>query len=189
MDDSTLARDFAAGGEAAFAVVYETFRGPVFGIALHALADAGLAEEASQLAFLRLWRGRERYDPDRSLEAWLFSITRRAAIDVYRRERRLPVTTVAQERDIGVEALSVERLWEAWEVRRAVDALPAEEAEVVRLAHFYQLTHSEIAEHLGVPVGTVKSRSFRAHRRLAKAMSHLYEERVPAADLPTGGAR
>jgi RNA polymerase sigma-70 factor (ECF subfamily) len=184
MDDSDLARRFAAGGEAAFAAVHEAFRGPVFGIAMHALADRGLAEEASQMAFLRLWQARKRYDPERSLEAWLFSITRRAAIDIYRRERRLPVTTEIEERDVGVEALSVERLWEAWEVRRAVDALPADEAEVVRLAHFFQWSHSEIAEHLGVPLGTVKSRSYRAHKRLAKSMSHLYDEKIPA-----GGAR
>jgi RNA polymerase sigma-70 factor (ECF subfamily) len=194
MNETHLARRFSEGGEDAFTTVYTTYRGPVFGIALHVLADPGLAEEATQMAFLGVWRSRERFDPERSLAAWVFGITRKAAIDIYRRERRMPATVDA-EPEVAVEGLSVERMWEAWEVRRAVEALPAEEAAVVRLAHYFQMTHSEIAAHLGLPVGTVKSRSFRAHRRLAQAMSHLFEERTApdgtesstADEIPAGG--
>jgi RNA polymerase sigma factor (sigma-70 family) len=185
LDESQLARQYADGGEDAFAAVYARFRGPVFGIALHVLADRGLAEEASQMAFLAVWRSRERYDPDRALSAWVFSIARRAAIDIYRRERRVPTT--AEQPEIAVEGLSVDRMWQTWEIRRAVEALPTDEATVVRLAHYYQMTHAEIAVHLGLPIGTVKSRSFRAHRRLAEALSHLFEERQPDAALPQPG--
>lgn len=190
MDDTQLGRAFAEGGEDAFAAVYRKFRGPVFGIALHVLADPGLAEEASQQAFIGLWRSRTRFDPERALPAWIFSIARKAAIDIYRRERRLPPTVTDQDRpEPSVEALSVERMWEVWQVRQAVESLPAEEAAVVRLAHYYQMTHSEIAAHLGVPVGTVKSRSFRAHRRLAEALRHVFDERGPdAAPEATGRA-
>jgi RNA polymerase sigma-70 factor, ECF subfamily len=173
-DDGQLARDYASGSEAAFAAVYTRYRGPVFGIALHLLADHGLAEEASQQAFVAVWRSRGRFDAGRSLSAWVFSIARQAAIDVYRRERRTPAPT-AEQPEIPVDGVSVERMWQAWEIRRAVEALPAEEAAIVRLAHYFQLTHTEIAAHLGVPVGTVKSRSFRAHRRLAEALSHLFD--------------
>ncbi len=179
-DDSQLGRDYAGGGEAAFAAVYTRFRGPVFGIALHVLADRGLAEEASQLAFVAVWRSRERFDPDRGLSAWVFSIARRAAIDIYRRERRTPVAT-AELPEVPVEGMSVERMWQTWEIRRAVEALPADEATVVRLAHYFQMTHTEIAAHLGLPVGTVKSRSFRAHRRLAEALGHLFDRAEPPA--------
>jgi RNA polymerase sigma-70 factor, ECF subfamily len=174
MDDLDLAHSFAADGDGAFGALHKAFRGPVFGVALHVLADPGLAEEASQLAFLGLWRSRSRYDPERSLSAWIFSIARKAAIDIYRRERRRPAVA-EQDHEPAVEGHSIERLWEAWEVRRAVENLPEEEAVVTRLAHYYQMTHSEIAEHLGIPVGTVKSRSFRAHRRLATALQHLFE--------------
>jgi RNA polymerase sigma factor (sigma-70 family) len=177
-DDSDLAGRFAGGSEDAFEAVFTAFRGPVFGIALHVLADPGLAEEAAQLAFLGLWRSRQRYDPKRPLAAWVFGITRKAAIDIYRRERRHPPSS-AIETEPAVEALSVERMWEAWEVRRALDALPRDEADVMRLAHYYQMTHSEIANHLGIPVGTVKSRSFRAHRHLAEALSHLLDGNGP----------
>lgn len=181
MDESELGRRFAEGGDEAFHAIFAAFRGPVFGIALHLLADTGLAEEAVQVAFLGLWRGRERYDPQRSLGAWIFGIARKAAIDIYRRERRMPAT-VDGGPEPSVEPVPVERLWEAWQVRRAVERLPAEEAAVMRLVHYYQMTHSEIAAHLGVPVGTVKSRSFRAHRRLAEALRPLFEERAPAPD-------
>ena len=184
MDESPLADRFAAGHEEGFTAVYAAFRGPVFGLAVNMLADPGLAEEATQQAFIGLWRGRERFDPKRSLAAWVFGIARKAAIDVYRRERRGP-GTVSQDPEIAVEGFSAERLWEVWEVRRAVEELPPEEAAIVRLAHYYQMTHSEIAAHLRIPVGTVKSRSHRAHRRLAGTLSHLFDEEdgaVPAED-------
>jgi RNA polymerase sigma-70 factor (ECF subfamily) len=184
MDDSPLAGRFAEGHEEGFTAVYVAFRGPVFGLAVNMLADPGLAEEATQQTFIGLWRGRDRFDPQRSLAAWIFGIARKAAIDVYRRERRGPATT-AQDPEIAVEGLSAERLWEVWEVRRAVEGLPSEEAEIVRLAHYYQMTHSEIAAHLGIPVGTVKSRSHRAHRRLAGSLSHLFDDPDAApADEP-----
>jgi RNA polymerase sigma-70 factor, ECF subfamily len=176
MDDTGLAGLFATGGEDGFAAVYSAFRGPVFGMAVTMLADRGLAEEAMQQAFIALWRGRQRYDPARDLAPWVFGIARKAAIDVFRRERRGPQTSGGELPEVPVEAISSERLWEAWQVRRAVDALPADEAEIVRLAHFFQMTHSEIATRLSLPIGTVKSRSHRAHKRLAEALGFLLDE-------------
>jgi RNA polymerase sigma-70 factor (ECF subfamily) len=69
----------------------------------------------------------------------------------------------------------VDRAYDVWAVREAIDELPPDEREVVRLQHVEELTQSEVAERLGVPVGTVKSRSFRAHRRLAARLGHLRE--------------
>ena len=68
-----------------------------------------------------------------------------------------------------------EGTWEAWEVRSALDRIPADEREVLLATHFIGLTHDEAAERLGIPVGTVKSRSHRAHRRLADLLAHLKE--------------
>ncbi|MEV6343712.1 sigma-70 family RNA polymerase sigma factor [Actinoplanes sp. NPDC051851] len=186
MDDTTLAGRFAEGHEDGFTAVYTAYRGPVFGVAVNLLANPGLAEEATQQTFIGLWRNRARYDPQRSLAAWIFGIARKTAIDVYRRERRQPAT-VDQEPEIAVEAFSAERLWEVWEVRRAVEQLPPEESAVVRLSHYYQMTHSEIATSLGVPVGTVKSRSHRAHRRLAESLGHLHEAPATRDDPVTAG--
>jgi RNA polymerase sigma-70 factor, ECF subfamily len=72
-----------------------------------------------------------------------------------------------------VEMPDISAAWEAWEVRSAVSQLPVEERSVVRLAHLEGLTHAEIAVELGVPLGTVKSRSHRAHKRLVERLSHL----------------
>ena len=68
---------------------------------------------------------------------------------------------------------SAERAYDVWAVREAVDGLPAEEREVVRLQHLEGLTQVEVAERLGIPLGTVKSRAHRAHARLAGRLGHL----------------
>ena len=83
--------------------------------------------------------------------------------------------------------MSLEATWEAWQVRLALDQLPAEERQVVRLSWFDGLAHPEIADRLGVPVGTVKSRSHRAHRRLAELFAHVRDVDDPRR--PTRRAR
>lgn len=171
--DRELARRFAAGEEAAVRDLYERFAGPVYTVALTALGNRGLASEAVQLTFLQAWRAASRFDPDRSVASWLYAIARRVAIDLHRRERRHQRVGEPAEEEVVVLPPDIERVWEAWEVRRAVDALPAEEREVVRLSHFQGLTHAEIATATGAPLGTVKSRSHRAHRRLAAALKHV----------------
>ena len=95
------------------------------------------------------------------------------AIDIYRRERRAGTPDELSDDQVAVIPLSFERTWEAWEVRSALGQLPPNEREVVRLSHFVGMTHGEIAEHLDVPIGTVKSRSNRAHRRLAGLLAHV----------------
>ena len=79
--------------------------------------------------------------------------------------------------------MSLEATWEAWQVRIALDQLPDDERQVVKLAWFDGLAHAEIADKLGVPVGTVKSRSHRAHRRLADLLAHVREPVERAAEV------
>ncbi|HZY09110.1 MAG TPA: RNA polymerase sigma factor, partial [Ilumatobacteraceae bacterium] len=119
------------------------------------------------------------FDPDRDMALWLATITRRVAIDLQRSENRRPSTSleVASVDDPALVTLppSEEAVWETWQVRAAIDELPPEEREVVRLQHLQGHTHTEIAEKLGVPLGTVKSRSSRAHQHLAHRLKHLRE--------------
>ena len=107
------------------------------------------------------------------------TIARRTAIDLFRRESRRAagnIDDVAPAHPAVVELPpGIERSAEVWEVRQAADELPPDEREVVRLQHVEGLTHIEVAERMHVPVGTVKSRSFRAHRRLAARLGHLRE--------------
>jgi RNA polymerase sigma-70 factor (ECF subfamily) len=175
MDDETeINTRFALGDEAAVRAVYQRYGGAMYGIAMSMLSDRELAADCVQEAFVKMWRASRTFDPERELRPWIATITRRVAVDIYRRELR----TRSEPRpgvDDTVVPIAFERTWEAFEVRAAVDQLPSEEREVVRLAHFEGLTHSEIADRLAVPLGTVKSRSSRAHRRLAGSLAHLVE--------------
>jgi RNA polymerase sigma-70 factor (ECF subfamily) len=171
-DDADLMVRFAAGDDLAVKAVYERFARPVLTVAMSALGRRDLADEVVQTTMLKAWRAAGTFDPSREMAPWIYAIARRVAIDIHRREARAPVPTEPAG-EIAVEPLSFSRTWEAWEVRSAVDQLPPDERDVVRLAHMGGLTHREIADRLGVPLGTVKSRSSRAHRRLAAMLSHV----------------
>jgi len=140
------------------------------------LRDRQLADEATQETFMRAWRASDRYDPSRPLAPWLLTIARRTALDVIRRESRPTRGGHEPERDVPLHVPGIERAWETWEVKSALNRLPADERDVVWFAHFHGMSHPQIADQLGVPVGTVKSRSHRAHKRLASLLSHMISE-------------
>jgi RNA polymerase sigma factor (sigma-70 family) len=180
-DDAGLAARFAAGDPDTIRVVYRRYGRLVYSVAYKVLGDAALAEDAMQQTFLQAWRAAESYDPTRALGAWLASIARRAAIDAYRRDRRHRGVTPLDSANSSDPALvttppSVEQISDVWEVRQALDKLPDQDRELIRLQHYAELTHTEIADELAIPLGTVKSRSFRAHRRLAGLLGHLRPE-------------
>lgn len=183
VSDRELAIRFPAADDAVLRDVYERFGGAVYTVALSILGDPGRAADVVQSTFVNAWQAASRFNPDQELAPWLYTIARRQAIDIYRRDRRSrPVD--AAELDDAIAAVSLESTWEAWQVRVALDQLSEDERRVVKLAWFDGLAHTEIAEVLGVPVGTVKSRSHRAHRRLAELLAHVRE----AGDEPPGEA-
>jgi RNA polymerase sigma-70 factor (ECF subfamily) len=157
--------------------VFRAYGRLVYTVAFRVLGNRALAEEATQQTFVKAWRAAGSLDENRDMAPWLATITRRVAIDLYRSEARRstdPIESVAP----GHPALaswpqSPEVLGDLWEVRRAVSELPQDEQEIVRLQHFEGLAHQAIAERLNLPAGTVKSRSFRAHKRLAAQLVHL----------------
>ncbi len=175
MDD--LNSRFASGEPGAVRDLYEAYSGSVFAVAFRVLGDRSLAEEAVQQTFLQAWRAAHRYDQNRDVGPWLHTIARRAAIDVFRRERRHRSEQVTEE-SVTTLPPSLEVTWTVWEVRRALDSLPEDERTVLQATHFHGLTHQETADRLGLPLGTVKSRSYRAYRRLAGLLAHVGE--VPA---------
>lgn len=152
--------------------VYERFRGPVFAISMTILHDHGLAADATQQTFIKAWQAATTYDADRELGPWIYAIARRTAIDIYRKNSR---SVASDEVDTVSLPPSLDTIWEVFEVRSAIDQLPDEERQVIKLSHFDGLTHVEIAEHMGIPVGTVKSRSHRAHQRLLELLRHVEE--------------
>lgn len=163
---------FRSGDQSAVKAVYERFSGPVFAISLNILRDHGLAADATQQTFIKAWRSATTYDPDRELAPWIYAIARRTAIDLYRKQSR---TVASDDVDGETPPPSLDTIWETFEVRSALERLTDEERQVVKLSHFDGLAHPEIAERMGIPLGTVKSRSHRAHRKLLDLLRHLEE--------------
>lgn len=128
-------------------------------------------DDLLQIVFLEVWRSRERIDPSRPLEAWLFGIARKRAIDHLRRRRHdvVPVDAirglVGDDGDVFAERVA----WSA-EVQTALARLSSEQRESITLSYFGGLSQSEIAQHLGVPLGTVKARMARGMRALSGAI-------------------
>lgn len=167
-----MLEQFRDGDALAVKAVYDEFGGPVYALSLSVLRDRDLAADATQQTFLKAWRAAATYDPEREFRPWIYAIARRTAIDIYRKRRRLVPTD-----DVDTVSISpgLEVAWETFEVRSALDKLPDAERIVVQLSHLEGLTHPEIAKRLGIPIGTVKSRSYRAHQRLLALLSHVRE--------------
>ena len=164
-----LGRRLAAGDTEALRDVYARYGGPMLTAALHHLdGDRRLAEEAVQAAMLKAWRSASTFDTTRPVAPWLYAIVRHCAIDLRRHEQRhqrVSLDSVDRERTTG-ENDAFESAATAWTVRAALERLSAKEYAVMRLTYFEGLKQTEIAERLGVPVGTVKTRAARAHHRL-----------------------
>jgi RNA polymerase sigma-70 factor, ECF subfamily len=157
-----LVRDGEAG---AFEVIFDRHGQRAFSLAYRMCGRQALAEDVVQEAFLSLWRSGARYDPARgSVRSWVLSVVHNRAIDAFRRE------AVKESRDVRDERLvertpslqlthtEVERRDDAQQVRGALGELPLEQRQVIELAYFGGFTHSQIAETLGLPAGTVKGR-------------------------------
>jgi RNA polymerase sigma factor (sigma-70 family) len=172
---------FVRGEPDAVRAAVDACGGLVYGVAYQVLGNRDLSKDAVQETFIKAWKARSQFDPDRDLEPWLARIAERVAIDILRREARRRheglETADPSHPDLISPPPSADRAYEVAEVRQAVETLPYHECEVIRLRYFERLTYPEIAERLGIPVGTVKSRSFSAHRRLAKLLGHDLEQR------------
>ena len=170
---------FARRDPVAVRALYREYGRLVYALTRRVLGRDDLAEEATQETFVRAWRAAGRFDVERDPAPWLATIARRAAIDIHRREARRPAGPLehvaADDRAVVTMPPDPDTLDVVWHVRRAIDALPHDEATIVRLQHLAGLTHAEISEQLGIALGTVKSRSHRAHHKLAARLGHLRE--------------
>jgi len=165
---------FRAGEPDAIRAVYRQYGPAVKTVARSVLGrDSESVADVVQLTFTKAWKAASTFEEGRDLAPWLYAIARRCAIDVARHENRPTTGGHAPETDAAVEPPSFQKTWERYEIRRVIDTLPNGEQDVVRLQHMVGLTHNEIAIRLDVPLGTIKSRSNRAHRRLAAALGHL----------------
>lgn len=165
-DDGVLLQRISAGDGDALLILHKRYANLVYSMAWRVLQDVGLAEEVTQDVFIKLWQQGQRYDAGRGrFSAWLLSVTRFAAIDRLRHEDRRPFVA-GQSSDDPQAPASLEQLlptdhasWERGQhLRLLLEQLPVEQRQVVELAYFGGLTHSELASYLGLPLGTVKGR-------------------------------
>ena len=167
--DGDLLLRIADGDSAAFDVLYRRFSRPVFGLALRLLRDRSRAEDAVQETFAAIWRSAGSYRPDRGPGTpWLYAVARNAIVDRARARREPTFADVPEQSspDTG-PAERAESSYVSWRVHRAVHDLPANEREVLELAYWSGLSQSEVATFLGLPLGTVKTRTRTALARLA----------------------
>jgi RNA polymerase sigma-70 factor (ECF subfamily) len=174
--DAALLARAAAGDEVAVADLYAAYAGPLYAYGLRRLGDTDLAEELVQTVLTRLWRSRSRYDPARgSVRTFVYAIARTSATDLHRRRARQAEPRGQLPDVAGTDEL--DDLLRAEAVRAALDRLSSDHREVLELAYFGELTQSTIAQRLGLPLGTVKSRTFYALKAFALACEELGVER------------
>ena len=181
-DDVRLAQAFASGQDAALAAVYERWAPLVYTLAVRSLGDVGDAEDVTQKTFVAAWTGRSGFSPERaSLSAWLVGIARNKIADTHEaraRIRRLheQLASSSLESDWVVEAPDLaDTLVVADEIAR----LEPDARSVMRLAFFDDLTHNEISDRLGLPLGTVKSHIRRSLQRMRARLEVTYATRRP----------
>jgi|tagenome__1003787_1003787.scaffolds.fasta_scaffold20922548_2 RNA polymerase sigma-70 factor (ECF subfamily) len=170
--DADLLLRVARSDRAAFEVLYARYARAVLSLALRLLRDRGRAEDATQETFTAVWRSAKSYKPERGPGApWLFAVARNAIVDRARARTDIPVEHGEETASgyAGPEEVA-EQAWLQWRVHRAMVELPARERIALELAYWSGLSQSEIAERLGVPLGTVKTRTRAALARLAQML-------------------
>jgi RNA polymerase sigma factor (sigma-70 family) len=180
--DRDLMRRIVRGEQDAFRRLFARYAPTAQALARRIVGQAFLAEEIVQEAFLSVWRNPVGYDPERgSVRAWLLSTVHNRAVDLVRREeahrRRAddamadpePVDSDPAEQVVEEIGLPEERA----AVRRAIEGLPADQRQVIELMYFGGLTQTKIATELSLPLGTVKSRTLLAMRRLRSALLEM----------------
>jgi RNA polymerase sigma-70 factor (ECF subfamily) len=177
--DEELLRRIARKDTEAVRVLYQRHGRIVYGVALAVLGNTGEAEEVTQVEFLRAWEKAESYQPEKArVVTWLARIARNRSIDVLRQGNARAAH--ASESAAGLDLLpdltavdpgeSAELTWKRGAIRAAMDTLPAEQRRALSLAFMQGLTHREIAERLGEPLGTVKTRIRDAMHRLRSVL-------------------
>jgi RNA polymerase sigma-70 factor (ECF subfamily) len=183
MSDAALLALIARSDDGALAELYSRLGRLAYGLAYRILRDDALAQDAVQEAFLAVWRSAGRFAAERSKPStWVLTLVHRRAVDLVRREERRraePLGAEAEAADATVD--DAEHLARRQVVRDALRQLPPEQREALELAYYGGYTQSDLAERLGQPLGTIKSRMFAGLSRLRDLLG---EETVGEAANP-----
>jgi len=181
--DLELQRRMTFGDRDAFEELYARYSAAAYGLAFRVIGQESLAQDVVHDSFLAMWKAPGAFDPARgSFRTFFLSLVHHRAVDTVRREERLRRRTVrmnpgpAQDEDVAEDIVE-----EAWLAKRramvvtALDGLPPEQRKVLELAYFGGFTQAQIAEQLSVPLGTVKTRTLAAMRKLQRALTERDE--------------
>lgn len=178
LDDHSLVLRVVAGDVRAFETVYERYSAQVLRLALRLTGRQRAAEEVTQDVFLSFWRSAGRFDTNRgALKTWLLAIVRNRSVDWLRREARHDGGVELD--DVQLQQLEAAERTEqqvvdrerSTQLRRLLVSLPSEQRQVIELAYFNELTHTEIATEVNIPLGTVKGRQRLGLGRLQRALT------------------
>jgi RNA polymerase sigma-70 factor (ECF subfamily) len=173
LSDEALVALVSRSDESALAELYDRIGGTAYGLAYRVLRDEALAEDAVQEAFLGLWRSAGSFVPERAkASTWILTLVHRRAVDVVRREQRRrtePLEAAPESAEGSAEEAAWLRL-DRERVQTALAQLPDQQREAIELAYYGGYTQSELADRLGQPVGTIKSRMFAGLARLRELL-------------------
>ncbi|MEZ4674723.1 MAG: sigma-70 family RNA polymerase sigma factor [Caldilineaceae bacterium] len=180
IDDFQLLRAIAHRDQHAFMQLYQQYCNLVFSLSLRVLRHQVLAEEVTQDVFLKIWQQPDRWNPALGqFSSWLLTITRNASIDRLRKEQRHPTPNAGIDEPIfeqNVEiSVSDDPMWfEGQLLTRLIHELPTEQRELIELAFYQGYTHSELADGLQLPLGTVKTRLRSGLQKLRAAWEEIH---------------
>ena len=179
-EDLELHRRLADGDRAAFDELYRRYAPPSYGLAYRLTGQQILAQDVVHDAFMALWRAPDAFDPARgAFRTFFLSLVHHRAVDTVRREERI---RKRQDRASNLESFVSEDVAEdvvdsafvgarRREVRAALETLPPEQKQVLDMSYFAGMTQAQIAEELAIPIGTVKTRTLAAMKKLRRALS------------------
>ena len=171
MGDEELIRQVAQGDERALSELYDRYSRPVYATGVRLLGDVHLAEELVQDAFTNVWQAAASFDPSRaSFATWLYRITRNRSVDLNRRRQARPQSAGDTQLHTVPGGPEPETGVDGWDVARALSRIPEEHREVLTLAYFEGLSQREISRRTGIPLGTIKSRTTAALKRLHQSL-------------------
>jgi RNA polymerase sigma factor (sigma-70 family) len=169
--DEELVGRVAEGDDHALSELYDRYARQVYATGVRILGDAHLAEELVQDAFTNVWQAAASFDPRRaSFATWLYRITRNRATDLVRRRRARPLSAGEESLRMVPGGPEPEASVDGWDMARALSHIPEGHREVLTLAYFEGLSQREISHLTGVPLGTIKSRTTAALKRLRRVL-------------------
>ncbi len=180
LSDEALVALVARSSDDALAEIYDRFGGVAYGLALRIVRDRALADDAVQEAFLAVWRSAPRFVPERArASTWILTLVHRRAVDLVRRQERRRLEPLEEGIESAAGESTEEAVWHRLERERVQDALrrlPDQQREALELAYYGGFTQSELAERLGQPLGTIKSRMFNGLGRLRELLADPEQE-------------